>query len=193
MKKTTVMTFALVITCMLLGACEKKSNGAPSVPKEEPELKADGIKITNDIDSVFKVQAQFQSDLFRGGGGDLGIVGAIENGNLTISVPAPQEEMLHWPSDLDLGSDTEGMKIAQLNISTSNAYAALDNRQSGGSVYIWFANKDGVVDFYGVPVSLKQGWNFVEGFQGNPVAGGRVWTALQDVYEEGYYRWILVN
>jgi hypothetical protein len=46
----------------------------------------------------------------------------------------------------------------------SNAYATLENRQSGGSVYIWFANQDGIVDFYGVTVSLKKGWNFVEGF-----------------------------
>jgi hypothetical protein len=185
MKKTRAMTFVLVIMCVLLGACDKK--------KEELGFKVDGIKITNDIDSVFKVQARFQSDLFRDGGGDLGIVGTIENGNLTISVPVPKEEMLHSPIDLDLGSDTEEMKIAQLDISTSNAYAMLENRQSGGSVYIWFANQDGIIDFYGVAVSLKKGWNFVEGFQGNPIPAAQVWASLQDVYEKGFYQWILVN
>ncbi|MDR2493599.1 MAG: hypothetical protein LBD24_00060 [Spirochaetaceae bacterium] len=124
------------------------------------------------------------------GNTDLGIIGAIEDGKLTISVPEPTEEMLWPPGDNDFGCETEGMKISELRISTSKASVVLDQSQSGITIGIWYANKAGVVDFLGDnrKVSLEAGWNFVEN---SPNA--RVWTSLQDVYEEGYYKWKLVD
>jgi hypothetical protein len=191
MKKAVCVIFAVVFICVFFFGCSKK-DVAESSQGEENGIKVDAVKITNDIDSTFKVQAQMQSDIFHSGGGDLGIAGNIENGELTISISNPKEDFLHDPLDLDLGCDTEGMRIGELKISTSGASVILDNSRSGWSLTIWFANKDGNVNFYGVDVPFKEGWNFFEGALGVSMENPQIWTSLQDVYEKGYYKWTLL-
>jgi outer membrane murein-binding lipoprotein Lpp len=190
MKKTVCVIFAVVFICVFFSGCSKKVDAASS-QKEETGIKVDAVKITDDIDSAFKVQAQIQSDPFRSGGGDLGIVGTIEDGKLTLSIANPEEDFLHDPFDLDLGCDTEGMRIGELKIATSGASVILDNSQSGWSLTIWFATMDGNVNFYGVDVPFKKGWNFFEGALGVSMENPQIWTSLQDVYEKGYYKWTL--
>ena len=183
MKQNIFVVFVLVVTCTFFSSCDKNKGGN--------RIEVNEFKITNDIDSTFNVQAQMLGDNWNTGGGDLGIVGRIENGYLTISIPAPKEEMLNHPVDLDLGCNTDEMKIANLSVSTSNSIIILENFHSGEYVSIWFSNKDGDIDFYGVTVSLKKGWNFIEGASVRGNYEARTWTSLQDAYEEGSYNWAL--
>jgi hypothetical protein len=153
----------------------------------------EAVKITNDIDSTFKVQAEIPGGMWVRENKDLGIVGSIENGRLSLSLPATfTEEQLSSPTELDdVSYGPPELKIARIYISTSKSPVVLRNPQSGGDVTLWYANMDGDIDFYGNVVSFKKGWNFIEGFQGTLISGGKVWTTLQDVYDQGYYRWEL--
>jgi hypothetical protein len=193
MRNRLVFVVLAIAFILIFIGCNKLS--AQIKGQEQPVLKVEAVKVTNDIDSTFKVQAAMEGDIWGSGNSDLGIVGAIENGKLTISIPEPTEAMLWDPLGNDLGSETEGLKISRLHVTTSKASIILDQPQAGGNVAIWYANKDGVVDFLGDngKISLKGGWNFIEMFQGSPVPNANVWTSLQDVYEKGHYKWILVE
>ena len=197
MKKAKYVIFAVVFICVFFGGCEKKADATSS---QTTGLKVEASKITDDLDATFKVQAEMDKTWGRGGG-DLGIVGTIESGRLTISVPDPEEDFLHNPFDVNLGSDTEGLKIAQLSISTSTEPVLLwDNSFYNDTLpgypfhaTIWFANKDGDIDCGYGAVPIKQGWNFFRGEPGFPIdtwEGTQTiypgWTSLQEVYTNGF-------
>jgi hypothetical protein len=192
--KLVFMIWTMAFIVSLIGCNKTAANSQPK-EQEKPLLMVEAVKVTNDIDSTFKVQAVMEGDAWGSGNSDLGIVGAIEDGKLTISIVEPTEEMLWDPLENDLGCETDGMKISQLHISTAKASIVLDQPRAGGNIAIWYANKDGVVDFLGDngKVSLKSGWNFIEVFQRSPVPNANVWTSLQDVYEKGHYKWILAD
>jgi hypothetical protein len=172
-------------------SCSKNENKQGRIP-EETTLTVNSVKVTNDIDSVFRVQATVPRGMWERGNFDLGIVGKIEEGNLNISIPELSEEMIISPADLeDLGYEPEDIKINRLTISTSQAYLLLENPQSGGDVSIFYSNMEGNIDFYGEKVPFKKGWNFIETFEGSVIPNANVWTSLQDVYEKGYYKWTL--
>ncbi|MHC6202829.1 hypothetical protein ACYULU_06505 [Breznakiellaceae bacterium SP9] len=166
-----------------LTGCSKADQASA---KAQGSFQVAAVKVTEDIDSTFKVQAAIPG-IDRAPPDDLGIVGSIQDGKLTISIPEPTEEQLHFPGEFDFNTETEDIKIGYLRISTSKADLLLENRQNGDSVDIWYANKDGTVIFLWAEerrAALKRGWNFI--------APEEVYTSLQEVYDNGY-KWVLVD
>jgi len=156
-------------------------------------IKVEKVKITNDLNATFDIQARVTRAAYDGEDGDFGIVGNIKNGQLNIDISKPDEIFLHVIEDLNFSSSVQGMRVGELWISAPEGTVRLENSQSGDSIAIWGANKDGVVKFRSAEVSLKKGWNFIESsmLDGNPDA--RVYTSLNDVYKKGSYTWVLID
>jgi len=162
------------------------------VSKAAAQIKVEGVKVTTDIDSVFKVQAGFRGTNSRPNGIGLGVVGGIEDGKLTLTIPGTfNDSQLFDARSYDLGSDVTGLKLGRLEIRTSRADVLLHYDENGEDIIIYYANKDGVVDFgLGGRVALKAGWNFVQGFEGEVYDGAPVHYSLAEVYNIGF-TWIL--
>jgi hypothetical protein len=190
-----MLTFGFILVC-----CNKtvakdavlQISGETATNNLDAVLQVVGEKITNDLEAIFKVQAELLPNQSASKGLDLGIIGTIQNGRLTISVPNPEEEKLFDPRISDIPTNTEGLKIACLHISTSKSSLVLKNKWEGDdwgmeTIEIWYANKEGNVGFSSATglnmAPFKRGWNFV--------VPGRLfedatWTSLQDVYDLGF-------
>jgi hypothetical protein len=121
-------------------------------------------------------------------------LGRIEDGKLTLAIPgAFDDSQLIDPNSYDLGADVEGLKLGKLEIRTSKAAVRLFYDENGEDILIYYANKDGVIDFgLGGKFALKAGWNFIQAFDGEVYAGAPVYYSLANVHTIGF-TWILME
>jgi hypothetical protein len=192
MKKHTFFKIGVLAFGLVLVGCSKTAAQNITVAG----LQVTGEKAVNDLDSTFKVQATLVPNSSVTQGTDLGIVGTIQDGKLTMSVPNPTEDQLFDPKLSDIPA-TDGLKVAFLCISTSKDTLVLRDRFPGDdwgmeTIEIWWANKDGAIGFYSeaagqlIMASVKQGWNFIVP-ERLLEDGEGTWTSLQEANEWGFH------
>jgi hypothetical protein len=130
------------------------------------------IKYTGVIDDYGNIAASGKSipiTAKTSDGFDLGVVGSLENGTLTIVIPPIPDDYL---SEFEEGSS----KLAIIRFGGDN-YLELENNE-GGIITFWFFNKPTKFEDH----SFVKGWNFSYRTE-------RLYRSLRHVYDSGY-RWI---
>ncbi|GMO37231.1 MAG: hypothetical protein Ta2B_16990 [Termitinemataceae bacterium] len=191
MKKNVfcVAMFGMVLAFGLVVLGCNKANAQSSANKKG--FIVEGIKVTDDLNKEFKVDAEMRGNIAGSGGGDLGIVGNIKDGRLQMTIPIPSAKQLHGSpqamyNDSNIEKFGEGMMLGQLYVNASGG-VRLELHPQGGFgdlMEIWYANKDGDISYYdGGTQHLKQGWNFIENSLDAPVS---VFSTLEEVYDYGH-------